>query len=308
MNRSHIYLKLIATTFMWAAVFHIGKFAVSNMPPGYVSAWRFLLAAVVLLALTRWRDGLDPATLRRNAPALLAMSAIGVVGFNVGMSYGLRETSAVNGALIMAFSPALTAVLAALVAGESISSRKITGLVLALAGVTVVVSKGSLHTLTQMSFSRGDLMVLLGEVGWSIYSVIPKRFVHGLTTTQITVSTVTGGALMLAVFGSVEPASAGLWVMPSVPVAGAIGFMGLFGSVLAYLWWNEGLGKLGAASGAVFINLVPVWATLIGLALGQEVSSAQWAGALLVMAGVWWSSRQGTSATRLPLNALAQPK
>jgi len=80
----------------------------------------------------------------------------------------------------------------------------------------------------------------------------------------------------------------------------AILFMGLFGSVLAYLWWNQGVQKLGAARVGVFINLVPIFATLIGLLLGQSISLAQLCGALLVIAGVICSSMQTKPAFSPP--------
>lgn len=288
MNHARTYLKLTLTTLFWAAVFHAGKYAVALMSPLSLGAWRFLLAAAVLLPLVAWRDGWPLPALRRNALTLLAMSAVGVFGFNVSLFYGLRLTSAVNGALIMALNPALTVVLSALLNREPIAPRQAIGLTLGLAGVIVVVSKGSWQALTALSFSAGDLLVFLGSLGWAAYTVIPKRFVHGLSTMQVTGSTIAGGAAMMATCAAA--ATPDFLARPALPVAAAIAFMGLFGSVLAYLWWNQGIQQLGAASGAVFINLVPIFAALIGLLLGQSVSAAQLGGAALVIAGVLCSS------------------
>ena len=288
MNHPSIYLKLTLATFFWAAVFHVGKYSVALMSPLSVGAWRFLLAAAVLLPFVALREGWSLPALRRNAPALLAMSALGVFGFNVSVFYGLRLTSAVNGALIMAFNPALTVVLSALLNREPISRRQMGGLLLGLVGVIVVVSKGSLQTLATMSFSAGDLLVFLGSLGWAAYSAIPKRFVRDLSSMQVTGSTIAGGAAIMAAFALA--AAPDFLQPPPLPLAAAIVFMGLFGSVLSYLWWNQGIQKIGAASIAVFINLVPIFAALIGLLLGQSISLAQWVGAVLVIAGVLLSS------------------
>lgn len=287
-NQTLVYLKLVLTTFFWALVFHIGKYAVALMSPLSVGAWRFAVATAVLLPMVALREGWPLPAVRRNALALLVMSAVGVFGFNVSLFYGLRLTSAVNGALIMAFNPALTVVLSALLNRESVSRRQLVGLLLGMVGVIVVVSKGSWHMLAAMSFSAGDLLVLLGSLGWAIYTVIPKRFVRGLSTMQVTGSTIAGGAALLAVFAALTTSD--FLAPPSLPVAAAIAFMGLFGSVLAYLWWNQGIQKIGAASAAVFINLVPIFAALIGLLLGQQVSAAQLCGAALVIAGVLCSA------------------
>lgn len=287
-NQTWIYLKLVLTTFFWALVFHVGKYAVALMSPLSLGAWRFTVAAAVLVPMVALREGWPLPEVRRNALALATMSTVGVLGFNVSLFYGLRLTSAVNGALIMAFNPALTVVLSALVNRESVSRRQIAGLLLGVAGVMVVVSKGSLHVLAAMSFSAGDLLMLLGSLGWAAYTVIPKRFVHGLSTMQVTGSTIAGGAALMAAFAALTTPD--FLEPPSLPIAAAIGFMGLFGSVLAYLWWNQGIQKIGAASAAVFINLVPIFTALIGLLLGQQVSAAQVFGAALVIAGVVCSS------------------
>jgi len=287
-NHTWIYLKLVLTTFFWALVFHIGKYAVALMSPLSVGAWRFTVAAAVLLPMVALREGWSLPAVRRNALALLTMSAVGVFGFNVSLFYGLRMTSAVNGALIMAFNPALTVVLSALLNRELISRHQLAGLLLGLVGVIVVVSNGSWHMLATMSFSGGDMLVLLGSLSWSIYTVIPKRFVHGLSTMQITGSTIAGGAALMSACAALTAPD--FLQPPSLPVAAAIAFMSLFGSVLAYLWWNQGIQKIGAASAAIFINLVPMFATLIGLLLGQQISTAQLCGAALVIVGVLCSA------------------
>lgn len=301
MPSSSLYLKLALTTFFWAAVFHVAKYAVAIVSPLYAGAWRFLVAAAVLMPLVAMREGWPLATLRRNAPALLLMSVVGVLGFNLCMFYGLRQTSAVNGALIMGFNPALTVALSALLSREPVSARQLFGLLLGLSGVVLVVSRGSWHTLASLSFSLGDLLVLLGSLGWAAYSVIPKRYVHGLSTLQVTGSTIAGGAVLMALCAAVVAPD--FLQPPSLPIAAAIAFMGLFGSVLAYMWWNQGVQALGAASVAIFINLVPIFAALIGLLLWQAITWAQIWGAALVITGVVCTTgalRIGPS-TRAPL-------
>jgi drug/metabolite transporter (DMT)-like permease len=297
MKQSGIYAKLVLTTLFWAAVFHVGKYAVAYVSPLYAGAWRFLLAALVLIPAIALIDGWSMTALKRNAFGLLVMSAVGVFGFNTCMFYGLRHTSAVNGALIMAFTPALTAVFSALINREPVLRHQLVGLTFGIIGIIVVVSKGSWHTLATLSLSVGDLLVMLAAICWAIYPVIPKRFVTGLSTLQITGSTIAGGAALLALF-AIETTPA-FFAVPSLSVALGIAFMGLFGSALAYLWWNQGVRQLGATTVAGFLNLVPLFTTVIGIALGQPVSLAQLCGAALVILGVLYSS--GKLDTRLSL-------
>lgn len=288
MKQSGIYFKLVLTALCWAAVFHIGKYAVAFVSPLYAGAWRFILAALILIPVIALSEGWSVEALRRNAFGLLIMSGVGVFGFNASLFYGLRQTSAVNAALIMAFTPALTAVFSALINREPLLRQQLIGLALGIIGVIVVVCKGSWHVLASLSLSVGDGLVLLGALCWAVYPVIPKRFVKGMSTLQITGSTIAGGAALLALF-AVETTPAFL-ALPPLPVALGIGFMGVFGSVLAYLWWNQGIQRLGATSVAVFLNLVPMFTTMIGVALGQPVTLPQLLGAVLVIIGVLYSS------------------
>ena len=295
MNNIGVYLRLALATLSWGAVFHIGKYAVTAMTPLSIGAWRFIIAGIVLLPIAWMNGAWQRTSLTRNIWPLLAMSAFGVFGFNVALFYGLRTTSSVNGALIMAFNPALTVVLSALINRERVSARQLLGLLISMTGVLVVVSHGSWHALTTLSFSHGDLLVMLASLSWAIYSVIPKRFIHGLDPMQVTVATIIGGAVMMGVLAAA--AMPDFFQQPSMPVLAAILFMGLFGSVLAYLCWNQGVQRIGAARAAIFINMVPMFAALIGVLLGQPITLAQVIGAALVISGVVLSSIAQTGRT-----------
>ncbi|MBM3115849.1 DMT family transporter [Jeongeupia naejangsanensis] len=290
------YLKLALTAFFWGAVFHLAKYAVGHLSPLAIASWRFLSAGVLLVPLVYWREGLDWAGLRRNALPLLAMAAVGICGFNIALFYGLHWTSPVNGALIIALSPALTVMLSALLNRDAVSARQLGGLALGLAGVATVVSHGSLAALLALLFTPGDVLVFGGALAMAIYSTIPRRFVRGLAPLQVSAATVGLGGLLMGAIA--QFASPDFYTVPPAGVVAAIAVMSVFGSVLAYMWWNDGVAKLGAARTAMFMNLVPIFAALIGVALGQPLSGAQLAGAVLVIGGVALAS--GRPAAPVP--------
>ena len=303
MNNTMTWVKLALTAFFWATMFHLGKYAVAYMSPESIGGWRFLLAGLVLVPLVGLREGLDWPGLRRNALPLLAMATIGIGGFNLSLFYGLKHTSPVNGALIMALCPALITVFSAVLMRERISARQASGLLLGLAGVAVVVSRGSLHSLLAMSFQGGDLMVLLAAVCWGVYSTIPRRFIHGLQPLQITAGTIGLGGILISAFANATQTD--FWTLPPLGVVAAVVVMSMLGSVLAYLWWNDGVRKVGPGAAALFMNLVPVFATLIGVVLGQAVLLSQVAGAVLVVGGVLYSSHR-PAAVSVPAIAATQ--
>lgn len=278
------YLYLVLTTFFWAAVFHLGKYAITYMSPLSAAAWRFLLAGALLIPVVYLQKGWDSKSVHRNLWPLLAMGVIGVFGFNSALFFGLKLTSPMNGALIMAFNPVITALLTAILLNDKIQSRQWMGFAVSLIGVIVIVCQGSLANLLAMKFSTGDLLIFLGCICWAMYSVIPKRFIENMSTMMITTTTILIGAGALAVMAQFTTGD--LLVTPPWPVALSVIAMSVFGSVLAYIWWNQGVARLGAARVAIFINLVPVFATAIGIAFGQSVSKAQLIGGALVIVGV----------------------
>jgi drug/metabolite transporter (DMT)-like permease len=93
-----------------------------------------------------------------------------------------------------------------------------------------------------------------------------------------------------AIAGVAIAAHTGSLPLPPITSLGALGIMALFGTVLAYLFWNKGISTIGPARTSVFFDLVPIFTMLIAIGLGQEVIAAQWLGALLVMTGVLFSS------------------
>ncbi|WP_432722613.1 DMT family transporter [Jeongeupia wiesaeckerbachi] len=283
------YLKLALTAFFWGGVFHLAKYSVGHLSPLAIGAWRFLSAGLLLVPLVYWREGLDWAGLRRNALPLLAMAVVGICAFNLALFYGLRWTSPVNGALIMALTPALTVLLSALLNRDAVSRRQLGGLALGLAGVGVVVSHGSLAALLALTFTPGDALVFCGALAMAVYSSIPRRYVHGLTSLQISAATVGLGGVLMG--GAAQFLSADFYTLPPTGVIAAIAAMSVFASVLAYMWWNDGIAKLGPAKTAIYFNLVPIFTALIGIALGQPPSGAQLAGTVLVIGGVLMSTR-----------------
>lgn len=247
------------------------------------------------MPLVGFREGLDWAGLRRNLLPLTAMAVIGIGGFNVFLFYGLRHTSPVNGALIMALCPALITFLSALLMRERVSGRQLAGLALGLAGVAVVVSHGSLQALLSLTFQIGDLLVLVAASCWAVYSTIPSRFITGLPPLQITTGSIALGGILISAFAMSTQND--FWHAPPASVMAAVLTMSLLGSVLAYLWWNDGVKEAGAGTAALFMNLVPVFAALIGIALGQHLAASQIAGAVLVVGGVIYSTWQPKVAT-----------
>ena len=88
------------------------------------------------------------------------------------------------------------------------------------------------------------------------------------------------------------------WPTASLRAWSGIGFTGLFGTALAFLLFYRGVRSIGPARTAVFINLVPVVAVLLGvLLLGETLEASMIVGGVLVVAGVLLLNRPGPTRT-----------
>ncbi|QWV97246.1 DMT family transporter [Geomonas nitrogeniifigens] len=298
-----VYLKLVLTTFFWGGTFVAARLAVKEAPPFFAATCRFAVAASCLIALTAWYAGKEgkpfPVPKRlRDFGLLFSLGVTGIFCYNAVFFTGLKLTTATSGALIVAINPLITAVLSALWLRERVTPTQVAGLLVSLLGVSVVISKGSWAVLAGFAFNKGDLIMLGAPLCWALYSILGKKALATFTPLTATAYAALFGAMLLFPAALLEHAVSGApW--PSFSWVGwlAILQLALLGTVVGFVWWYQGVGRIGAARAAVFVNLVPFFGALqAALLLGERVVLPQLSGGLLVVAGVYWGSRGNAKA------------
>lgn len=273
---------LALATILWGANFNLAKRVLAEMPALDAAAARFDIAAVIMLAICLARGERIPAW--RHLRVYAGLGSVGIAAFNLLFFCGMRSTSAVNGALIMGANPLLTALLAHFVAGASLRPRQWLAMPIALAGVAFTVVGGS----TELHVAHGDLLMIGGSLCWAIYNVFVglhlPRDVSGLANTT---GVMTAGALVLT---GVALAAGAPLQLPHAGALSALLVMSLGGSVLAYLFWNAGVSRIGAARAAVFMNLVPVSSMAIAALEGQAPTGTQVLGGAVVIGALLMAS------------------
>jgi drug/metabolite transporter (DMT)-like permease len=287
MGQTAIYGLAALSALFWGANFNLAGLVLTDMAPMAAAAGRFVLAALIMVVVVTVRGEL-PATLaiaRRHGGRLALVGIVGIAGFNLLFFDAMRTTSAVNGALIMATNPLLTTLLAALLLGEQLPRRQVAAMPLALAGVSMVILGGSAAG-GHLHFGLGDLEMLGANLAWAGYNVLARKLTPpGPQLANVTIVMVSG-ALVLAM---TAVAGGSTFVLPG-PMAGlALVAMATLGSVLAYLFWSMAITRLGAGRTALFLNLVPVFATTIATLGGTPPNHGQLAGGAVVIASVVFS-------------------
>ncbi|MCK6258491.1 DMT family transporter [Fictibacillus sp. KIGAM418] len=289
MKNLSVYLMLLGFAVFTGATFNLGKYAVGYFSPASAAAWRFGIAAIVLLLILIVKEGVKKTTLSRNLAAYAALGIIGVFGFNTLFFTGLKYTSPISGALIMGTNPILTSVLALFLLKEKLTKQRMAGIGFAFIGVVLVITQGSWETLMSQSFSKGDLIILGGNLCWASYGVLGRKWVKDSSSLETTAyPMLIGAAALIAVSLFSRPPA----YTPHIPLGGwgAILFMAICTTVLGYLWWNLGIRKIGAGKTSLFFNLVPVVTMIISAMTGTSITYPQLLGVGCVILGVLTAS------------------
>lgn len=292
------YALLTGVAFIWGLNSVFGKALVGYLPPFAIAAGRFSIAGLILFSWLIYKGKSLPPRGTRFPLFLLGLA--GVFAFNSLLYTGLQYTSAINGGLINSFTPIVTMFLAALVLKEKVTWRQAAGAVLSLLGVALIVCCGSLQVIASLSFNRGDLIIIASTFVWAFYTIYSKKIMAVISPMDtIAYSALAGLPFLWAV---------SLWELrdfnlpsPSWFMVLSFLFLGVFASVMAFLWWNTGIQRLGAARGAIFLNLIPVFSVISSsIFLGERLHSHQAAGGALILLGVLLSSSKARRDAGLP--------
>lgn len=286
------WVMLALPPLFWAGNFIVGRAMRDTVPPMALSFYRWLIALVCLLPFAWPAFKRDARHYWRVRWTLLGVSLTGVAAFNVLVYIGLQSTSAANGMLLNSFIPLLIAALGALLYHERLTLGQWSGMLLSLCGVIIIVSHGSWQALVSLSVARGDLIVFIATVCWAFYTLwlrqIPAAIDRrGLMLAQILIGLV--ALLPLYVWEWLQ-GNVAAWNMHSLL---AVGYVGIFPSVVAFMLYGAGVMRVGAARAGLFIHLIPLFGALLSVVVLREALHLyQLVGMLAILSGVVWVNRK----------------
>jgi drug/metabolite transporter (DMT)-like permease len=280
------YISLVLTMLLWGGTFIAGRLLASSIEPSSAAFLRFLIASIAMLIVTGLVEKKFSIPPKRLWVPLILLGMTGVFAYNVFFFSGLHHISAGRASLIVACTPLVITIFAAMFLNERLTSLKGCGVLLSLAGAITVISNGHPGSLLSGGFGPGEQALLGCVLSWSAYSLIGRSVLGTLSPlTAVCYSSIIG-ALLLSIPAAREGLFGQLLTISSLDWA-SLAYLGIFGTALGFSLYYQGISKIGATRAGIFINLVPLFSILLSwLILDESVKPIVLAGGLLVLTGV----------------------
>jgi len=276
----------------WAGNAVAARLLVGEVPPVALSLARWVIA-FALLAPFAWRAVLrHRADFVRHWRILLAIGPLGVGAYNTLQYLALQTSTPMATSLIASSSPVFVLALGAIVFGERTRLAQWLGAALSVAGVVLVMARGDPANLAQLAFVPGDLIMLVANLTWTLYTWLLRRHRPDLPFAPLLLVQIGIGIAAIAPFTALEAALSPARIEWNGHVLAAMVYMAVFPSLLAYWCWDLGIRRVGAVIPVYFANLTPVFAAGLSMWLLADAPRAYHGIALaLIIGGIQLASR-----------------
>ena len=280
-STTRAYVELVLSALFWAGNFFVGKTAVASLPVFSLVFLRWLFALVPLLAAAQIIEHPDWRATLAHWRFIVMQGFLGILVYSLLLYGALLTSTPFSASLINAANPALIALAAHVVLHERLGVQGIGGIALALLGVCIVLTEGDLTGILHTQFTRGDLLMVVASMCWTVYTIAGRKGPKLPAITQValqTLATVILLALFIPFFGLQLPTSAPLW--------GSIVFIALFPSFGSYVLWNRALTVVPSSKTGVFLSLVTLFTAIWSVIVGAPITTPQLIGAVCIIGGV----------------------
>lgn len=287
-RQGQAYAGLLLAVLCWSGNALVARAFHDEIPPLALSFWRWVLASCLLLPFVIRSIWLHRATLRSAGWRLPVLAALGISSYNSLLYSAAQTTEAINITLVNTCLPLFTFVGGGVLLADWPGRRAWFGMAVAGGGLIYLISRGSWAVFSSLSFQAGDLIMLSAVLAWALYTLLLRRWAGFL---QVPPLTLLGVLILLGVplilpFYLFELRDVGGFTPTPVNLL-VVAYTAIFASLVAYLAWNHGVAKVGAARAALFTYLMPVFTAALGwLVLGEGLRAFHWIGGGLIFAGL----------------------
>ncbi len=265
-----IHTKLALMALFWASSYPLGRYLAHFEAPSVVVFIRLFAGFVALAAIAHHRGQLTLKLSPQNILRLLFLSLSGFCFHNYLIFKALEHAQANTGAVINGAIPIVVAVLDFLLFGRRLSRLAIFGVVLAFVGAATVVSHGNYHDLIGGRIGYGEFLFLVAVLGWSAFTIGSRELFGSIS--PLTVTTYAAFIALVLLFPAVLlNAETAIDIVSDTKIMLMIGVQGVLSVSFGFVWFNEGVKRIGVANASVYLNLVPVFGVVLSAITLSEI-------------------------------------
>ena len=284
------YLKLLLMAIFWGGTFVVGRTLVQTVGPFAAAFFRFAIASVFLVFLLRRAEGRLTWPQKSQIIAVILLGLTGALLYNFFFLKGLKMIEAGRASVIIANNPVFIALFSAYFFKERLNLVKVIGIIISVAGAIVVVSRGQVFEILQGGLGLGEMYIFGCVASWVAFSLIGKAVMENLSPLRAVTYSSIAGTLFLAAPAFLEGGFG--FLAYSLSEWASIFYLGVFGTVLGFLWYYQGIQKIGPTRAGLFINFVPITAILLAfMFIGEPITMSLLIGTVLVSSGVYLTNR-----------------
>lgn len=282
------YILLLITSMLWGGNFVSGKFLVPHASPLLLTELRWIIAVLCLLPYVWWKEKSLSFPKQAFWPLVL-MGLTGVLLFNFFLFLALDHTSADNVGLLSTLNPISIAIASFFLLKERLNKQQIMGMILSLGGVLIVMTHGDLSRVLNLHFNTGDVYMIIAVITWGLYSIASKKAMEYVSPFKSTLWSGIFGVFMTIPFTvssmTIQDAGASFYIALLYSSVGA--------TVLAMVFWNIGVQKVGGTKSGMFLNFNPIFTAILAFFfLGETLNTSQLLGSILVIGGLYLFTAQ----------------
>jgi len=279
------YLVTALAPLCWGGNIVLARGMAEVIPPVSFAFWRWSAAFVFLLPFTWNHARRDWTRVIKSWKIMCLLSILGVSFFNTMLYTAVHTTTAINGAMIQTTMPAVIILATLVMFKEKVTRLQILGVAICIVGAFIVILRGRWETMLGLSFAPGDILMMAAVILYALYSALLRQrpAIHPLSFLIYTFGL--GIIFLLPLYVWEVNGSATLTL--TRPVILSILYVALFPSIVAYFCWNRGVEVLGANRTGLFINLIPVFASILAIVfLGETLQAFHIVGMILILSGM----------------------
>jgi len=283
------YIFLIFATALWGGNIIAAKVAsIISLEPIKLSFYRNIVVIIILLPFVFYKIKIIFEIFKQNWKIIIFLSIFSVSIFNTFMNIALTTSSVISSSLMPAFAPSMIIILSLIIYNSKISYLQFIGVIISFIGFINIIIRGDILNLGSLNFVVGDIWMLGCVSCWALYSVMIRKIPKGIDNLSFLFLIFFIGNIFVLPFYIIES-----FINQSFAINEQNGFLlvlycGIGPALISYLLWIKAIKIIGANNSGLFLNLIPIFSSLISIIfLKEKLELFHIVGALLIFTGIY---------------------